>query len=227
MPVKNCLRMVSFAGRALLCFGLIWGFTGVMNAQLQGLVSCKPMSQRTGTEGCWITASQPLGALAGPVYWTMDVFPTKEAAEQAKGSGGTVVESLGKVWLLTVGEKLKANPAGTRVTQMGPLPVKTGQTYTAQYMEATLLPGMVSKTHVHAGVEAFYTESGETCLETPDGKQIGQPGKNIVIPEGVSMELTASGTEVRRGMMLVLHDSSKPATTLDDWKSKGLCKAVK
>jgi quercetin dioxygenase-like cupin family protein len=113
----------------------------------------------------------------------MDVFPTKEAAEQAKGSGGTVVESLGKVWLLTVGEKLKVNPAGIRVTQMGPLPVKTGQTYTAQYMEATLLPGMVSKTHVHAGVEAFYTESGETCLETPDGKQIGRTGKDIVIPK--------------------------------------------
>jgi quercetin dioxygenase-like cupin family protein len=158
----------------------------------------------------------------------MDVFPTKEAAESAKGSGGTVVESLGKVWLLTVGEKLKANPAGTRVTEIGPLPLKVGQNYTAQYMEATLQPGMVSKTHVHAGVEAFYTESGETCLETPEGKQVGRKGDDIVIPEGVSMELTATGTEVRRGMMLVLHDSSKPSTTLvDDWKSKGLCKAAK
>jgi quercetin dioxygenase-like cupin family protein len=84
---------------------------------------------------------------------------------------------------------------------------------------------MVSKTHVSAGVEAFYTETGETCMKTPDGKQIRRTGVNLVVPEGVSMELMASGTEVRRGMILVLHDSSKPATPLvSDWKPKGLCR---
>jgi quercetin dioxygenase-like cupin family protein len=127
---------------------------------------------------------------------------------------------------LTVGEKPKVNPAGTRIAEIGPLPVKAGEVYTAQYMEATLQPGMVSKTHLHSGVEAFYTESGETCLETPEGMQVGQKGKGIVIPEGVPMELTATGTDVRQGLILVLHDSSKPPTTLvSEWKSKGLCKA--
>ncbi|MEK6398799.1 MAG: hypothetical protein V4734_11990, partial [Terriglobus sp.] len=92
------------------------------------------MSQKTGETGCWILASQPFGIVTGPVYWTIDQFQTKELAEQAKGAHGTVVESLGKVWLLTVGEKPQVSPAGTRVTQIGPLPVNAGQAYTAQYM---------------------------------------------------------------------------------------------
>jgi len=186
------------------------------------------MSQKTGETGCWILASQPLGVPDGPVYWTIDAFPTKELAEQAKGPHGTVVESLGKVWLLSIGDKPKLHSSGTRITEIGPLAVASGQSYTAQYMEAILQPGMVSKTHLHSGIEAFYTDSGETCLETPSGVQIGKKGTDIVVPEGVPMELTAVGTEVRRGLVLVLHDASKPPTTLvDSWKSKHLCESAK
>lgn len=42
------------------------------------------------------------------------------------------------------------------------------------------------------------------------------------------MELTATGREARQGLILVLHDSSKPPTTLvSEWKSKRLCRAVR
>jgi hypothetical protein len=38
------------------------------------------------------------------------------------------------------------------------------------------------------------------------------------------MHLTATGTELRRSLVLVLHLSSKPATTpAHDWTPKGLC----
>jgi quercetin dioxygenase-like cupin family protein len=196
--------------------------------QPRELVSCKPMSQKTGENGCWILASHPLGTPEGPVYWTIDVFPTRELAEQAKGAHGTVVESLGKVWLLTIGEKPELHSPGKRVTQMGPLDVVKERGYTAQYMEATLQPGMVSRTHLHSGIEAFYTESGATCLETPSGMQIGKKGSSVVVPEGVPMELTAVGAEPRRGLILILHDASRPPTTVvDSWKSKHLCESAK
>jgi quercetin dioxygenase-like cupin family protein len=186
------------------------------------------MSQKTSETGCWILASLPLGVLNEASYWTIEVFPTKELAERAKGPHGAVVESLGKIWLLTIGEKKMMDSAGTLVTQIGPIPVRAGQSYTAQFMEATLQPGMVSRTHLHSGTEVFYTESGETCLETPDGKQVGKKGMSIMVPEGVPMELTATGTEMRRGMMLILHDSSKPPTTVvDSWASKNLCGSAK
>lgn len=228
MPLLHGMHAVPLLLKASVCL-LLFNIGSEACAQPAGnLVSCKPMSQKTGETGCWILASQPLGAPDSFVYWTIDSFPTRELAEQAKGPHGTVVESLGRVWLLTIGDKPKLHSSATRITEIGPLAIEAGRSYTAQYMEANLQPGMVSKTHLHPGVEAFYTESGETCLETPSGVQIGKKGTDIIVPEGVPMELTAVGTEARRGLILVLHDSSKPPTTLvDSWKSKHLCASLK
>ena len=211
-----------------VCLMLVCSLTAA-SAQQQKLVNCKPAAERTQAEGCWIVASKPLGTLtAGTVFWTLDTYPTRESAERARTSQGAVVEALGKIWLLTVGEKPAPPSQGTRVTQIGPLPVKENEAYTAQFMESILEPGAVSRTHVHAGPEAFYTESGESCLETPGGKQIGRKGLDIVVPEGMPMELVATGNETRRSIVLVLHSSTKPATTVVvDWKSKGLCMSAK
>ena len=223
----NEFQAMQFIRAAATCLSLCLG--GAAYAQQPSeLVSCKPVIQSTGENGCWILTSHPLGVSSVPVYWTLDVFPSRDLAEQAKGTHGTVVESLGKVWLLTIGEKPGPDSGGVRVTQIGPLAVEKDRSYTAQYMETSPKPGMVSKTHLHSGIEAFYTESAETCLETPSGVQIGKEGSNIVVPEGVPMELTAVGAEPRRGLILVLHDASKPPTTLvDDWKSKHLCASAK
>ncbi len=57
---------------------------------------CQPVSQGTGELGCWITATALLGPLPDqPIVWHLDTFPTRAAAETAKGPRGTVVESLG------------------------------------------------------------------------------------------------------------------------------------
>ncbi|QOY88275.1 cupin domain-containing protein [Paludibaculum fermentans] len=187
-------------------------------------MSCKPAAERTQTEGCWIVADKALGKLPAEVFWTLDVYPTRESVAKAGTNHAAVVEALGKIWLFTVGEKPAPPSQGGRVTQIGPLPVKSDEVYTAQFMEGILEPGSVSRTHVHSGPEAFYTETGESCLETPDGKQVGRKGTDLIIPEGVPMELSATGSETRRGLILVLHSSAKPATTVvAHWKSKGLC----
>jgi|HubBroStandDraft_6_1064221.scaffolds.fasta_scaffold212588_1 hypothetical protein len=44
------------------------------------------------------------------IFWHLDVYPTRPEAEKAKGPRGTVVESLGKVRLLTI-EKAGWRPA--------------------------------------------------------------------------------------------------------------------
>jgi quercetin dioxygenase-like cupin family protein len=196
------------------------------SAQSPKLESCKPASERTGQEGCWIIASSRLGRLADkPIFWTLDVYATKASAEHDATPGSTVTEALGKVWLLTVGDKIKPAAQATRMAEIGPLPVKAGEDYTAQYRESIMQPGAVSRTHLHSGPEIFYTEEGQTCLETPAGKQVSSKGVNLVVAEGEPMELMATGSEMRRGIVLVLHSSDKPHTTLvTDWHSKGLCK---
>jgi quercetin dioxygenase-like cupin family protein len=93
-------------------------------------------------------------------------------------------------------------------------------------MEAIFRPGMKSAVHRHSGPEAWYTLAGETCLETPDGVMVGRAGgPPVIVPQGTPMELTATGTEVRRALVLILHDSAQPATMpATDWTPKGRCK---
>jgi hypothetical protein len=187
---------------------------------------CVPLAKRTGEVGCWIIAEQPLGKLDRPMYWQVDAFADRAAAESARSATGTVVEALGQVWLMTIAAKdWTAPPGATHRTTIGPLPVTPGNDYAAQYMEAVFTPGMISRTHVHSGPEAWYTLSGETCLETPAGMMIDRPGSpGGVVPGGPPMMLMATGTQTRRGLALVLHDSHQPATTVvQDWTPKGLC----
>lgn len=197
---------------------------GQMMAQSNAM-RCLPASERTGETGCWIVATVPWTAAKGaPVFWSLDTFPTQATAEAAKGPNGQVIRALGKVWVMTLSGKDDRPAGGTHVTQMGPLPLQAHASYTAQYMEAILAPGTDSVVHRHPGIEAFYTEAGESCLETPEGMQVGRPGTDVVVPEGPPMMLTASGTETRRSLVLVLHDSAHPWSAMAmDWKPKGLC----
>ena len=92
-------------------------------------------------------------------------------------------------------------------------------------MEAIFTQGMTSCIHRHSGPEAWYTLTGEMCLETSEGKMIGRPaGKPVIVPAGLPMYLTATGTELSRAVVLILYDSSQPASTpANDWAPKGLC----
>ena len=70
------------------------------------------------------------------VFWHLDVYPTRAAAQGAKVPQGTVIKSFGRVWLLTIAAEGWRPQGGKRVAQIGPLPITPGQDYSAQYMEA-------------------------------------------------------------------------------------------
>jgi quercetin dioxygenase-like cupin family protein len=208
---------------ALACFVVAVATNQEASAQI-----CKPVSQRTGELGCWIIATTAMGQLPQePIYWHVNTYPTRVAAEAVKGPRATVVESLGKVWLLTVDVAGWQARGGTRIAEIGPLPVSADAKYSAQYMEAIFSPGMTAPTHRHSGPEAWYTLTGETCLETPEGKMIGRAGgPPVIVQGGPPMHLTATGTETRRALVLILHDSTQPPTTpATDWAPKGLCRS--
>ena len=61
---------------------------------------------------------------------------------------------------------------GVRVAVIGPLPVVAGVNYSATYLDSDMAPGVRSAVHRHSGPEAWYTFTGETCLETPTGKHL-------------------------------------------------------
>lgn len=192
---------------------------------------CLPVAERAGREvGCWITAKELLGELppAPPLLWHLDAYPSRAAAEAAKGPRGTVVESLGRVWLFTVAEAGWRPPpgGGERVAAIGPLPTREGVRYAAQYMEGVSPPSAQSNVHRHPGPEAWYNVTGRLCVETPEGRIVAGPEEGAAfVPENVPHMLTGLGTEQRRSLVIILHDVSHPASApAPDWTPRGLCR---
>jgi mannose-6-phosphate isomerase-like protein (cupin superfamily) len=137
-----------------------------------------------------------------------------------------VVESLGKVWLFSVADSGWRPAAGNRVAVIGPLKVNSAHRYTARYMEAVFPPKQAMKTavHQHSGPEAWYVVSGAQCLRTPDQTLVIRKGEGGFVREGPPMLLTSIGTETRRAVLLVLHDSTQPWMTIkSDWTPTTAC----
>lgn len=192
--------------------------------------TCIPAAQRAGHDvGCFILTEQSLGTLApGSAFWHVTRFGSRTAAERENSTAsvkGTVIDALGAPWLVTIADSAWRPHGGRQVAVIGPLPITLGVAYAAVYMEATMRPGMKSMIHRHSGPEAWYTIQGETCLETPDGTQVGRPGRPpVIVPGGQPMELTATGTAKRESLVLILHDASQPPTSMEStWKPRGLC----
>jgi quercetin dioxygenase-like cupin family protein len=194
-------------------------------ATVPGQVGCLPVSARTGELGCWILADESLGALpSDPIFWHLDTFSSLDLAEKAKESNGTTLQTLGKAWLFTIAGASWRPKGGQHVADIGPLPVSPHSKYKTQYMEAIMDPGVMTNPHRHPGPEAWYTESGETCLETPLGKQVGRQGVHVIVAGGQPMRLTVTGTKQRRSLVLIRYDASQPWMVMaSDWTPKGLC----
>ncbi len=184
-----------------------------------------PSANRTSDVGCYFTAVEALNvAPKAPIFWYLHTFPSRVAAENARPVRGTIVESLGRVWLFTMAEADWRPASGNFVARVGPIPVTPGKSYTVRYMEATFIPGMHTNPHRHSGAEAWFVLGGAQCLETPDGITVVHAGESAVVPEGPPMLLSGVGTDVRRALVLVVHNSSQPwVTPARDWNAKGLC----
>ncbi len=199
-------------------------------AQTDG--TCVPVSERAGRAfGCFITARTELGALPKqpPLFWYLDTYATEGEARSAASPRGTVVASLGRVWLFTIADSAYVARGGTRVARIGPLALVDAAQFAAVYMEGVFQPGMTSVVHRHPGVEAWYTLDGSMCVETSEGRvdqQAGDPG--VMASGGLPMQLTGTGTVARRSVVLILQDATLPRSTpAHDWTPKGLCQEPK
>jgi quercetin dioxygenase-like cupin family protein len=195
-------------------------------AQTDG--TCVQVAERAGRAfGCFITARQELGHLAAKpeLYWHLDTYPTREAAERAKAPRSTVVESLGRIWLFTIAPTEWRPNGGEHVARIGPLPLVDADSLAAVYMEGVFQPGMNTMVHRHPGAEAWFTLEGEMCLETPDGVMKQRAGgAGVIVRDGIPMMLTGTGSGPRRSVVLILQDATKPRSTpARDWMPRHLC----
>jgi hypothetical protein len=209
---------------AVACSVAVVAITDATLAEVPG--GCDtPISQRTNDVGCYLMATEALGAISErPVFWHLYNYPTRAAAEAVKGPQATVAESFGKVWLYTIAGAGWVPSGGEFIGIIGPLPIIAGKQNSARYMEATFPYSMQISTHRHSGPEAWYVMTGVQCVETPQGIIVSRAGEGAVAPEGSPMVLSSVGRETLRSILLVLHDTSQPWTTMaSDWEPKGLC----
>jgi len=199
---------------------------GEMHAHL-GAVSCddvKPGEKRPDF-GCFNVATE--AGLQFPkrrVYWHIRAFANRAAADAARSATGIVVEEDGRVWLSEFGSRDLIVKEGQAVATVGPLELPPAKSYTAVLSYAVMRPGDQSRVHTHPGPEGWYMIVGEQCLETPSGANRAKAGGTMTVPPNVPMQLSVTGTEVRKSLVLVLHDSSQARGTPSQWKPPGACR---
>ena len=190
---------------------------------IPGCVNISPGQKRPEFGFFCIATESGLRFSEPTVYWHLRTFPNRAAADAAKSATGIVVEEDGRVWLSEFGPHDLAQEGGQAVAIVGPMELSKAELYSVVLGYAVMRPDDRSIVHIHPGPEGWYMISGEQCLETPAGVTRATAGGTATVPPNVPMELTVTGTVVRKSLVLVIHDSSQPAGRPSDWKPQGLC----
>lgn len=219
---------------SLSLFGLQIMSPGNLRAQVPGTtghehlsdVACVdvPPGEQRPAFGCFnIGAVTGLHFSQASVYWYLREFPSRKAADAAKSATGIVVEEDGRVWLSEFGPRNIAPQGGKAIAIIGPMQLPAAKTYSAVLSYAVMRPGDSSRVHTHPGPEGWYVLAGEQCLETPAGANRAQAGETMTVQPNVPMELTVTGTALRRAFALVIHDSTQDRGKSSEWKPSGTC----
>jgi quercetin dioxygenase-like cupin family protein len=164
---------------------------------------------------------------AGPLYWWVENFPTLAQAQAATGpdrwnpntvsyDGATslTAEVAGKVWLFTLGPRGGSTPGGTKVAEIGPVPVIKASEYLLRVNHGYGPPGAKTPVHTHPGSEAFYVVAGRLGQKTPDGVKHVEAGQTMNgHPANKVMQVFNSGTTDLTALIMFVVDANKPFST--------------
>ena len=161
------------------------------------------------------------------VFWHLQTYPSRAAADAAKSPSGIVVEEAGRVWLSEFGSRHRTpQGGGHHVAEIGPLSVVAGKSYDAEVAYSVMAPSDQSRVHTHSGPEAWYVLAGAQCLETPSGTLRGLAGETMSAAPNGPMQLSVTGADVAKALTLVIHDSTQEFGTASDWKPSGACQRL-
>lgn len=160
----------------------------------------------------------------GPLYWLIENFPTIEQAKAAAGRGGwnadtvsyetapaLVAEVAGKAWLFTLGAKGAATHGGTKVAEVGPVPVAPAPEYLLRVNRGSAPPGAKTPIHSHPGSEAFYVVSGRLGQRTAEGERHVEAGGTMNgHAANMPMQVFNSGTTELTALIMFVVDATKP-----------------
>jgi quercetin dioxygenase-like cupin family protein len=148
-----------------------------------------------------------------PLYWHVRSFPSLEEAKAAAGSEtpSLTAEFDDRAWLFTLRSGTDTNAA--EVVQIGPVPRVTADEYLLRINSAVAPPGTKTSVHSHPGSEAFYVLSGQVSQRTPSGTHVLDVGETMPGEPDVAMEVSSSGNEELRQLIMFVVDANRPFST--------------
>jgi hypothetical protein len=168
-------------------------------AQQQALV-IRPLAERKVTE-----------LPSGELYWRIDNYSSKEAAQAEAGAWSLAAESGGKFWLFTLGSANGASSGGTRVSEVGPITRFAAPQYLLRINEASGPPGSITPVHSHPGSEAFYVLAGEQSIRGAHGTLVVKPGTaERGHGAAMAMQVVSSGSNDLQSLVMFVVDATQP-----------------
>jgi thiol-disulfide isomerase/thioredoxin len=147
----------------------------------------------------------------GPLFWRIENFASRGAAQAASGDWSLVAEAAGKVWLFTLGPPGGASQGGDKVAEVGPIPRVAAPQYLLRINEAGGAPGGITSVHSHPGSEAFFVLSGEQSIRSPRGVTRIAAGKaEAGRGADVAMQVSSSGSSDLHALVMFVVDGTRP-----------------
>ncbi|WP_072390471.1 cupin domain-containing protein [Hyphomicrobium sp. CS1BSMeth3] len=147
----------------------------------------------------------------GPLFWRVESFPTLGQAQAAAGDTSLAAEVSGEVWLFTLGPKGGATPGGSKVAEIGPVPLITANEYLLRINHAFGPPGTKTPVHTHPGSEAFYVLAGRLGQRTPHGVSYAESGQSMNgHGADMPMEVFSAGTSDLDQLVMFVVDAARP-----------------
>jgi hypothetical protein len=135
---------------------------------------------------------------AGPLFWRVENFPTLAAAQAAAGETSLAAEVSGKVWLFTLDAKGGKTPGGSKLAEIGPVPVIAADEYLLRINHAF-------------GSEAFYVLAGRLGQRTPHGVSYAESGQAMNgHGADMPMEVFSAGTSDLDQLVMFVVDAARP-----------------
>ena len=171
-----------------------------LSAVAQQPLVVRPLAERK-------VADLPVGEL----FWRIETYASKEAAQGAAGAWSLVAEASGKVWLFTLGPAGGSSPGGTKVSEVGPIARIAAPQYLLRINEASGPPGSITPVHSHPGSEAFYVLAGEQSIRGAHGTMVvkagtSEPGHGA----SMAMQVSSSGSSELQALVMFVVDATQP-----------------
>jgi quercetin dioxygenase-like cupin family protein len=181
---------------------------------LVGLICCLTVSWTVAQQALVIRslAERKVAELPpGELFWRIENFGSLEQAKVAATPWSLVAESMGKVWLFTLGSTGGSSSSGTKVAEVGPIPRISANQYLLRVNDASGPPGSVTAVHSHPGSEAFFVLTGEQSIRSTRGTMQVKAGQ-AEAGQGAekAMQVSSSGSTDLHALVMFVVDAAKP-----------------